>query len=66
MFRFIAWAVLALYLLIVGLWPSAAAPVGLAFEGLGAVAASIPGPALLLLAGIAWLRHKPTPKTATA
>jgi hypothetical protein len=66
MFRIIAWLFLAAYLLIVGLWPSAAAPVALAFDGLGAVLAAIPGPVLLLVAIVAWLKHRPTPKPATA
>lgn len=66
MFRIIAWLFLAAYLLIVGVWPSAAVPVGLAFDGLGAVLAAIPGPVLLLAAFVAWLRHRPTPKPATA
>lgn len=66
MFRIIAWSLLAAYLLVVGLWPSAAAPVALAFDGLGAVIAAIPGPVLLLAAVIAWLKHRPAPKPATA
>jgi hypothetical protein len=66
MFRIIAWLLLAFYLLVVGVWPSAAAPVALAFDGLGAVIAAIPGPVLLLAAVIAWLKHRPTPKPATA
>ncbi|WP_369167808.1 hypothetical protein AB5J49_08035 [Streptomyces sp. R28] len=66
MLRVIAWALLALYLLVCGLWPSAAAPVELTFTGLGAVIAAIPGPVLLLAAVVAWLKHRPAPKTATA
>lgn len=65
MFRVIAWALLALYLLTVGVFPAAAAPVALAFDGLGAVIAAIPGPVLLLAAVIAWLKHRPAPVKAT-
>lgn len=65
MLRKIAWAVFALYLLIVGLWPAAATPVALAAAGAAALIAAIPGPALLAAAFIAWLRHQPA-KTATA
>lgn len=66
MFRIILWALLALYLLIVGVWPAAIAPVSLTFTGLSFVIAAIPGPVLLLAAAVAWLKHRPTPKTATA
>lgn len=66
MFRIVLWALLALYLLIAGVWPSAAAPVELAFTGLGAVIAAIPGPVLLLAAVVAWLKHRPTPHPVTA
>jgi len=66
MFRVIRWLLLAAYLLVVGLWPAAAAPVTLAFDGLGAVIAAVPGPVLLLAAVVAWLKHRPAPKPATA
>ncbi|MER6492671.1 hypothetical protein [Streptomyces griseorubiginosus] len=61
MFRVVAWIVLALFLLVVGAWPAAAAPVALAFAGAGVVASKIPGMVLLGIAAIAWLRHRPTP-----
>jgi hypothetical protein len=64
MLRIIAWAALALYLLIVGLIPAAAAPVPVIAAGAGVIAAAIPGPAWLAAAGIAWLRHKPAPAHA--
>lgn len=65
MFRFIAWAMAALYLLTVGLWPAALAPVTLTFAGLGAALAAIPGPVIALAAVAAWLKHRPAPaKTA--
>ena len=66
MLRVIAWALLVLYLLLVGLFPAAAAPVSLAFTGLGFVVAAIPGWALLLAAAAVWRRYQPTPKPATA
>lgn len=68
MFRVIAWAVLALYLLIVGVWPEAAAPVSIAFTGLGVVLAAIPLPAVLaIVAVIAWeLRHRSASQRPTA
>lgn len=67
MFRIIAWLLLASYLLIVGLWPAAAAPVGLAFTGLGVLLAAIPLPAVIAIgAVIAWeLRHRSNSKPAT-
>ncbi|MFE2047965.1 hypothetical protein ACFXAS_05620 [Streptomyces sp. NPDC059459] len=66
MFRIIAWVLLALYLLVVGLWPAAIAPITLTFAGLGAVLAAVPGPVLALAAGIAWLKHRPAPAKAVA
>lgn len=66
MFRIVLWALLALYLLTVGLWPAAAAPVALTFDGLAAVLAAIPGPVLLLAAAAAWLKHRPAPRPVTA
>ena len=64
--RYILWSLLAAYLLVVGLWPSAAAPVSLTLDGLNAVLATIPGPVLLLAAVIGWLKHRPTAKPAVA
>jgi hypothetical protein len=61
MFRIIAWAFLALYLITVGLFPVALAPVSLAFAGLGAAIAAIPGQVLALAAVVAWLKHRPAP-----
>lgn len=66
MFRVIAWAFLVFYLLIVGVFPAAAAPVSLAFTGLGFVVAAIPGWALLIAAAAVWRKYQPTPKPATA
>ncbi|MDQ0809851.1 hypothetical protein QFZ63_001565 [Streptomyces sp. B3I7] len=64
MFRIIRWPLLALALIVIGLWPAAAAPIALAGAGLAAVIAAIPGPVLLGAAVIAWLRHQPTPARA--
>lgn len=67
MLRIIAWLSLATYLLVVGLWPPAAAPVALAFDGAEIVLAKVP--ALLLAAGAVWLYRRigrPAPQTATA
>jgi hypothetical protein len=66
MFRVVAWMLLALFLLIVGAWPAAAAPVSLAFTGAGVVLGVIPGPVALLAVLVAWLRHRPTPAPAGA
>ncbi|MFF8659482.1 hypothetical protein [Streptomyces huasconensis] len=67
MLRIIIWALLALYLLVVGLWPAALTPISLAFAGAGAVLAVIPGPVLLAVAVTAWLKHRPAPaKPVTA
>jgi hypothetical protein len=64
MSRITAWALLALYLLAVGVYPAAVAPVAAVATGAAAVIAVIPAPALLLLAFIAWYRRKPTPAQA--
>lgn len=61
MFRIIRWPLLALALIVIGLWPAAAAPIALAAAGLGVIIAAIPGPVLALAAVIAWLKHQPTP-----
>ncbi|MFD5294760.1 hypothetical protein ACFWJU_06090 [Streptomyces mutabilis] len=67
MIRIIAWVLLALYLLTVGLWPAALAPVNATFAGFGAILGAVPTSAWLLAAAIAWLKHRPaTPQPATA
>lgn len=63
MIRKLRWPALALFLVIVGLWPAAAAPVALMGAGAAALIAAIPGPALLLIAAIAWLKHRPARPT---
>ncbi len=64
MFRILRWPLLALALIVIGLWPSAVAPITLAGAGLAAVIAAIPGPILLAAGVIAWLKHQPTPAKA--
>jgi len=59
--RILAWTLLATFLIVVGLWPAAAAPIALAATGAGALIAAIPAPVLAAVALIAWLKHKPTP-----
>lgn len=66
MFRIVLWAIAALYLLLVGLWPAALAPVTLTLAGLGAVIATIPPSVLILAAVVAWLKNRTTPAKATA
>ncbi|GAP46897.1 hypothetical protein [Streptomyces azureus] len=65
--RVFVWLLLAAFLIVVGLWPPAAAPIDWAATGANVVLAAIPGPVLLLAAVAAWLKHRPAPvKTATA
>lgn len=64
MFRIIRWPLLALALIVIGLWPAAVAPIALAGAGLAAVIAAIPGPVLLTAGVIAWLKHRPAPPKA--
>ncbi|WP_329114490.1 hypothetical protein [Streptomyces sp. NBC_01353] len=58
--------VLVAFLIVVGMWPAAIAPITLATTGLAAVLATIPGPVYLLAGVIAWLKYRPQPKPATA
>lgn len=64
--RYILYSLLAAYLLVVGLWPAAAAPVSLAFAGLNVVLSLISGPGLVLLAVAGWLRFRNTSRPAVA
>lgn len=61
--RIARWLLLVAFLIVVGLWPAALAPVDLAAAGAAAILAAIPGPVLLALAAIGWLKHKPAPAT---
>jgi uncharacterized membrane protein YiaA len=58
MFRIILLALLGLYLIAVGVWPAAAAPVAAALAGIAVIVGLIPGPAWLGLGVIAWLRNR--------
>jgi hypothetical protein len=60
----ILWSLFAAFLLIVGAWPAAAAPVALASAGLAVLAAAIPGPVLAGVAVVAYLRLR-APRPAT-
>jgi hypothetical protein len=67
MFRTLRWPLLILFLILVGLWPAAAAPISLAATGASHILAAIPGSVLAAIAAIVWLRHRqtnPTPTTA--
>jgi hypothetical protein len=67
MFRYVRWLLLVGFLIVVGVWPSAAAPIDLAATGAAVILAAIPGPVLALAAVAAWLKHRPAPaKTVTA
>ncbi|OUD04659.1 hypothetical protein [Streptomyces swartbergensis] len=67
MSRYVRWLLLAAFLIVVGVWPSAAAPIGLAATGAAVILGAIPGPVLALAAVVAWLKHRPAPApTATA
>ena len=59
MIRKFRWPLLALALVVIGVWPAAATPIALAAAGAATVVAVIPGPALFLLGVIAWLKHRP-------
>ncbi|WP_392971123.1 hypothetical protein [Streptomyces sp. LN245] len=61
----ILWSLLVAFLMLVGAWPAAAAPIGLAGAGLAVLVAAIPGPVLVLAAAVAYLKHR-APRTATA
>ncbi|MFJ9740842.1 hypothetical protein [Streptomyces sp. NPDC101166] len=61
MIRKLRWPLLALALVVVGVWPAAATPIALAAAGAATVIGLIPGPALLAAGVIAWLRHRPAP-----
>ncbi|MGW5197345.1 hypothetical protein [Streptomyces spiralis] len=62
----VRWLLLAAVLIVIGLWPPAATPIAWAFAGADHILATIPGPVLLLAAGIAWLKHRPAARPATA
>ena len=63
--RFILWSLLAAFLIVVGLWPAAVAPIALAFTGAAVVLGKIPGVVLAAVGVIAYLKHRPA-RPATA
>jgi hypothetical protein len=60
MLRTIFWLLLAAYLITIGLWHAAAAPVSLAFAGLAVLIGLVPAYVWALAAGAIWLRHRRT------
>ncbi|MFB7736200.1 hypothetical protein ACFC08_17805 [Streptomyces sp. NPDC056112] len=58
MLRKLRWLFLALFLVLVGIWPAVAAPVTLAATGAGVILAAIPVPVLALAAFATWLHHR--------
>jgi hypothetical protein len=61
----ILWLLLAAFLMLVGVWPAAAAPIGLTAAGAAVVLAAIPGPVLALAAIAVYLKYR-APRPATA
>lgn len=55
------WLLIAAVLVVIGVCPAAVAPIAWASAGAATVLGAIPGPVLLALAVIGWLKHKPTP-----
>jgi len=64
--RILRWLLLAAFLIVVGMWPTALAPVTLALAGAAAILATVPASVWLAVGVIAWLKHKPSPAKATA
>ncbi|MGZ0231133.1 hypothetical protein [Streptomyces sp. CPS1] len=58
MLRIIAIAFLGLYLIAIGLWPPAAAPIAAALTGAAVLVGLVPGPVWLGLGAIAWHRNR--------
>ncbi|MFF9624258.1 hypothetical protein [Streptomyces griseosporeus] len=66
MLRVILIAAFCLYLIAVGLWPPAAAPITAALAGAAVIVGLIPGPVWLGLGVIAWRKTQPAPAPTTA
>jgi hypothetical protein len=70
MIRMLLIALLGLYLIAIGLWPPAAAPIAAALTGaaviLGLILGLIPGPVWLGIGAIAWLKRQPAPVVVAA
>jgi hypothetical protein len=62
--RILRCLLLAVVLIVIGIWPAAAAPISLAATGAAVIIAAIPAPVFLAVAVIAWLKHRPTSATA--
>ncbi|NUQ97524.1 MAG: hypothetical protein HOY79_13550 [Streptomyces sp.] len=60
MLRTILWSLLAAYLIAIGLWHSAAAPVSLAFAGLAVLIGLVPAYVWVVAVGAIWWRHRRT------
>ena len=60
MLRTILWSLLAAYLLAIGLWHSAAAPVSLMFAGLAVLVGLVPAYVWAVAVGVVWWRHRRT------
>ena len=58
--RVILWSFLAAYLITVGLWHGAAAPVSIAFAGLAFLIGLVPAYVWAVAIGAAWWRHRQT------
>jgi len=58
MLRIIAIAFLGMYLIAIGLWPPAAAPIAAALTGAAVLVGLVPGPVWLGLGAIAWHRNR--------
>ncbi|MFG2352606.1 hypothetical protein [Streptomyces sp. NPDC048521] len=59
--RVIAIALLGVYLIAIGLWPPAAAPIAAALAGAAVIAGLIPGPIWLGLGYLALRKAQPAP-----
>lgn len=60
MLRTVSWLLLAAYLITVGLWHGAAAPVSVMFAGLAFLIGLVPAYFWALAAIAAWWRHRRT------
>ena len=63
MLRTILIALMGLYLIAIGLWPAAAAPIAAGVAGLAVIGGLIPGWAWLGLGFIAWRKTQPATVT---
>jgi hypothetical protein len=66
MIRMLLIVLLGAYLIAIGLWPPAAAPVAAALTGAAVILGLVPGPVWLGLGAIAWLKRRPAPVVVEA